>query len=360
MSDIYENLRKHLDKLPVGYPTTESKIEIKILKQLFEPMEALIATKLSFFPQKLKQIQRKLKKDVISFNNLENILQNMFDKGTIMITEDNGEEAYSNNMFVVGMYEYQLGKLTPDLASNIFQYFKEAFFEKEYNLTGIPQLRTVPVNKAISNDVTIANYDQLSTFIEHSNTIGIMDCICRKAHDLLGDPCKKTNLRETCMTFGSAARYFQEKGLARLITKEEAYQLTAKFEEEGLIPSPSNSQKPFVVCNCCGCCCEVLSNEKRLEYPSRFFASNYHAHIDDDKCTGCNICVDKCQLNAIQGNDHICKIDLGRCIGCGICVINCPNDAIKLIKKKKEKIPPQNTMDTYMQIISKKNQILKG
>jgi ferredoxin len=357
ISKIYEELRLHLDKLPVGFPATDSKIEIDILRELFNRDEAFIATKLSFFPLNLKQIKRKLKKEGRSFENLELILEEMYEKGTIAMRKNGGEKLYSNAMFVVGLYEYQLGRLTPNLVFNIFRYFKEGYFEKEYNLTGIPQLRTIPVNESITPDLSVASYDQLRSFIENSTTIGIMDCICRKAHDLIDDPCKRTDLRETCMTFGSAARMFHEKGQARLISKREAYNLALEFEKEGLVPSPSNSQKPFVVCNCCGCCCEVISNQKRFENPSRFFATNFYAEIDKNECIGCGSCQERCNMDAIQLIDDYYEIDRGKCIGCGLCIDSCPNESITFKKKKEETIPPKNTLETYMKIIEKKNQL---
>ena len=57
--DIYRELQQHLDKMPIGYPSTESGIELKILKHLFSPEEAKIATKLQFQPEPLKNIYRK-------------------------------------------------------------------------------------------------------------------------------------------------------------------------------------------------------------------------------------------------------------------------------------------------------------
>ena len=59
--DVYRALQEHLDKAPVGFPATESGIEIRILKQLFTPEEARITTKLSHMPDPLKKIYRKFK-----------------------------------------------------------------------------------------------------------------------------------------------------------------------------------------------------------------------------------------------------------------------------------------------------------
>ena len=42
-SQVYRDLQKHLDRLPISYPSTESGVEIRILKHLFTPEEAKIA-----------------------------------------------------------------------------------------------------------------------------------------------------------------------------------------------------------------------------------------------------------------------------------------------------------------------------
>ena len=44
---VFHDLQRHLDTSPVGFPPTESGAEIRLLKHLFTPMEAEIATSLS-------------------------------------------------------------------------------------------------------------------------------------------------------------------------------------------------------------------------------------------------------------------------------------------------------------------------
>ena len=34
---IYRDLQRHLDSFPIGYPATQSGVEIRILKRLFTP-----------------------------------------------------------------------------------------------------------------------------------------------------------------------------------------------------------------------------------------------------------------------------------------------------------------------------------
>jgi electron transport complex protein RnfB len=43
MNDVYERLREHLDKLPGGFPATETGVELRILKRLFTAEDAELA-----------------------------------------------------------------------------------------------------------------------------------------------------------------------------------------------------------------------------------------------------------------------------------------------------------------------------
>ncbi len=43
--EVYVRLREFLDKLPGGYPETDSGVEIRILKKLFSPEDAELTMK---------------------------------------------------------------------------------------------------------------------------------------------------------------------------------------------------------------------------------------------------------------------------------------------------------------------------
>ena len=62
MNNIYRQLQKHLDKLPVGFPPTKSGVEIDILKILFSKIEAKIALCLSLNDSSIKKIQKRMEK----------------------------------------------------------------------------------------------------------------------------------------------------------------------------------------------------------------------------------------------------------------------------------------------------------
>jgi ferredoxin len=135
-------------------------------------------------------------------------------------------------------------------------------------------------------------------------------------------------------------------GMGREIYKQESIDLLAENTRQGMVLQPSNTQKIEFVCSCCGCCCGMLSIQKQLPRPLDFWASNYYAVLDLDKCTRCGICAKKCQVGAItvkKKNKKVAAINLNvkKCIGCGNCVAACKFDALSLIKKDNEAIPPK-------------------
>lgn len=357
--DQYRELQKHLDKMPVGYPATESGVEIKVLKHLFTPEEVEFALKLNYTPQPLKKIYRKVKNRGITIEELEKKLDEMFHKGLInygkTLTEKGEEKFYANAPLIVGMFEYQLNHLTKEFMIDFKQYLEERFWMDEFNKPGIPQLRTIPVEQNINFEQNIATYDDLINMIENiGEPIGVHECICRQGRDVLGEPCKKTDMRELCFSFRLAALSYNEKGLNRLITKDEALEIIRKAEEIGLVIQPGNSQRPFAMCLCCGCCCEILTNQKRFEKPAQYFATNFYAEVDSELCIGCGNCKDRCNMEAIDVIEDKTVIDLNRCIGCGVCIPSCPNEAIILKRKEKVIIPPLNTAAAYKAIMDKK------
>ncbi len=362
--DIYKELANYLDKMPIGYPAAESGLELRVLKHLFTAEQGEIALKLKFQPEPLKRIFKKIKKTGISIDELEQKLDEMYFKGLINRgTRKDGdieEKYYGLAPFVIGFYEYQLNHLTKEFVHDAKQYMKEVFWD-EFNVTGIPQLRTIPLEQTVETEQSIATYDDLRSMINNiGNPIAVAECICRKGKALIGEPCGKTKILESCFSFRTAAKSFIERGLAREITKEEALKIIEKAEEDGLVLQPSNSKKPFAMCTCCGCCCGVLTNQQRYSEPALLFATNFYAEADPDLCAGCEICVDRCNMDAVHVEDAIAQVDKKRCIGCGVCVPTCTSEAMKLYKKEEEINPPENTVAAYRAIMDKKAELARA
>lgn len=354
---IYRDLQKHLNNQPVGFPASKSGAEIRLLKRFFNPEEARLAMKLNYKPRSLGNIYEDLKESGMSLNNLENMLDGMLKNGVIGHIEREGMRHFFLIPLIVGIYEGQLYKLTPEFLAEAEEYMRDKAFGLEFLSTELPQMRTIPVEKSIRPEHHVATYDQLTDLITRTDgPIVINECICRKVADMKGNPCQKTTRLETCMALGEIAKNCIRAGMGRAISKEEALDITRQNQADGLVLQPSNAQNAEFICACCGCCCGMLRMHKLLPRPVDFWSSNYYASVDPESCTGCETCVERCQVNAVSIDDQlgVSTINLNRCIGCGICVSSCQAGAINLVKKEKEVTPPKTSEDLYETIMTNK------
>jgi ferredoxin len=360
VTDVYKELQKHLDKMPVGYPATTSGVELRLLRFLFTSEQAQIALGLNYKFRTAAQIYERVKHLGMSFAELETKLEEMVDKGNTFSRKQDGVKVYANMPFLVGMADLQVQRLTQELLTDINEYLKGEFAAELLGLK-VPQTRVIPVGKSITAKHRIGTYDELSGIIEKAeDRIRIGECICRKAMQMRGYACTVTTRQESCMAFGDFADLFGRTGWGRPIGKEEALRIAAKSEEEGLVLQPTNEQEAWFVCSCCGDCCTLLKLSKAMPRPAEFFASNYYALGNPDICEGCGTCVDRCQMDAVRLNDDIAEVNLDRCIGCGLCVSTCPSEAIHLVKKEKEIVPPKDIEALYEGIIARKGIALES
>ena len=167
---VYRKLQQNLDKLPISYPATESGVEIRILKHLFSPEWALIASKLGSKPITLKDIYSKVEKDGIPLEKVEKALDEMDTEGLIvrLVRKINDEDvkSYVSLPFMLGFYEFQMNKFTEEFIYDVDQYCEEAFIG-ELNKTKIPQLRTIPIESEIGVERNVATYDDFRYYLEN-------------------------------------------------------------------------------------------------------------------------------------------------------------------------------------------------
>lgn len=354
---IYRDLQKYLDRMPISYPATESGVEIRILKHLFTPEEAEIALQLSMISEPVERIHKRFKKSGMPIEELEKHLDQMAHKGSIYRSKEDEEKVYSSMPLAIGMYEFQVERLTEDFAKDFLQYLDESF-AKEVAKTKIPLLRTIPVEKsiAIPEKYEVSNYDKVRYLVENAKgNLAVANCVCRQTKDLVGERCTATDLRETCIMLSpEEADYYVEVGIGRYITKDEALDILEKAQEAGLILQPVNSKNPEAICCCCGDCCGLLTSMKKFPRPADYYSSNFYSEVNTELCSGCQICVDKCQMDARIMVDGIAVVNLDHCIGCGNCVVICTTGAIQLKKKESEQPLPNDMNDMYSKILMKK------
>ncbi len=115
-----------------------------------------------------------------------------------------------------------------------------------------------------------------------------------------------------------------------------------------MVTQPATSQNPAGMCNCCGDCCGVLWSLKKHPKPAEMVFSNHYAVVDADECTGCEVCVERCQVDAIQMEDDVAVANREACIGCGLCVSTCPTECISLTHKAADEATPIFADDTEL------------
>ena len=354
---VYRELQQHLDQMPVGFPATESGVEIRILKQLFSPLEARIALALSMVPEPVATIHKRFGNG-LSADALAEKLHDMTHRGLILSNTRHYEPRYGKMPFVVGIYEGQVNRMSQQLARDLLEYFDHSLW-KEIRPKATPQLRTVPVNREIEVERGVALYDDIRAAVRNSpGPFAVMNCICRQSKDLVGEPCRQTSVRENCLTLGSAAKVMMNHGQAREITREDMLKLLDDADREGLVLQPQNTQHPQFVCCCCGCCCVALNAAKKLDRPVDFFSSNYYVDVNTAVCEACGECVDRCQMEAVAVRETAAVVDLARCIGCALCVTTCPSGAMVLHRTAEETVPPAGTDALYKQIYRERYGVL--
>lgn len=343
---VYYKLREQLDGYSVGFPSTESGIELKILEKLFTEEEAEMYLHVTMKREPLEEIAKRTGGDP---GEVSDVLSRMSAKGLILLTRKDGAIRYSAVPYVVGIYEHQLKTMDKELAQLTEQYFQEAFGKKLS--ASVTPLRTIPVNKSLDHFWTVAPYEDVREIVRSSERIAVADCMCRVHQGHLGKSCDKP--LEVCFAFGVQAHYYVEKGLGRWIDKEEALRTVDECDEAGLVPQPFNAQEPSGMCNCCGDCCDILRSIKMHPKPSERVVTNYYAEVNHDLCEACETCIDRCQMEAVEiGPDNVAQVNLDRCIGCGLCVTTCPEEAIQLKSKvpDQRREPPAKGRDTMMEM----------
>lgn len=345
--DIFRRLQQRLDLYSLGFPVTESGIEIKILKKLFNEKDAEMFLNMSPNLEEAKSVAERLGRPV---EEIAAQLEDMTKRGILFRLRKGESVKYGAIPFMHGLVEFQIKRFDREMGELLDAYLHEKFNQSIAGIDGL-FLRTVPIEKSIIPEHHVAAFDDAVAIIKKNNTIAVAECLCRKEKKIMGKGCGKP--LEACMMFGSMAKYYIDNNLGRQVNAEEAIHILRQAQEAGLVTQPGTAQNPAGMCNCCGDCCAVLNAIKISPKPSDLVYSNYRSAVNSENCTGCEICLERCPMEAITINiDGIAQIDLDRCIGCGLCVAACPEGALNLIPKpdNHKRIPPATSSEQMMRI----------
>jgi len=332
--NVYKRLAEALDRLPNGYPHTDSGVEMRILEKIFSPEEAALAGQLTGAPETVDAIAGRCE---LPADEVSKSLFKLARRGVVWMDKVDGKVRFRLAPFVVGIYEAQVELLDHELAHLIEDYFSNGGAQGIMALQ--PALhRVIPAQGTLKSEA-ILPYDDVRAILLEAKTFKANECICRLQQEELGKKCAYPT--KVCLSFSGHERAPAPGD----ISQAEALALLEMTEQVGLVHTVSNVMEGVgYVCNCCGCCCGILRGITDWGIADSVAFANYYAVIDPTFCADCGNCIERCQVGAISAGDGFSLVDRARCIGCGLCVTGCPNDVARLERKPQAEIvhPPKD------------------
>ena len=333
--ETYAALAQALDRLPNGFPSTASRREIPLLRKIFSEEEARIASLMCGTGETFEAIAARAGLAAVEARRA---LMDMAKRGLVWVSKENRKLLFRLAPFVVGIYEAQLATMDRELALLFEEYTKEGGTAGLMTLQ--PALhRVVPASGSVPIEWVLP-YDDVRAMLLGAASFSVRDCICRFEQDLLGSRACDAPLRN-CLSFSSFARHERPDDISR----ERALAILDEAEDAGLVHTVSNVVEGLsYLCNCCGCCCAILRGITEHGIAGSVARANYAALIDAERCTGCGVCIARCQVGAIEERDGISVVIAERCIGCGLCATGCSSESVALRRLPDAEVvhPPVN------------------
>ncbi len=357
--DIYKSLGEKIDNLAVRVELNKKFYDI--LKELYSHEEADVVVRM---PYSLSPLEEIAKQTGYGKTRLLKILKGLCLKGLVVDMWLQEKYLYTPSPMVIGIFEFTMMRTGDDLGSKkwarlFYDYMHDGDFHKVNFQNGekISPLRTLPHETTIKNEefVEILDYEKATAIVEEADKFAIGICSCR--HEKLHVDEKACDVPlETCLSFSFAADYLIRNKLAKEASRSEVLDNLARSKEMGVVFNADNVKNNITfICQCCGCCCNVLMGISKFGYTNTVVTSNFIASIDQETCTGCGKCVKVCPINAIDflpienpesRKKKEPKINTEICIGCGVCALSCSDtNSLKLISREKRVLHPETTFE---------------
>lgn len=347
----YKKLTERLDRFPHGI--VESETLYKILSVLFTEEEARLLSQLPIGDFGIPLAMKRWKK---TREETTRILDDMASRAVLLDIQKTSETRYLLPPPMIGFFEFSMMRIGTHLDQKVLSelFYEYVCVEDEF-VTSLMTLDT-PLGRAlvqeeaiVDNSLYVMDYEKASEIINKAKTIGVSTCYCRHVKEHLGENCDAP--METCLTISNSGdSSLIRHGYAREITKKEALDVIKLAKKHNLVQFAENVQSNVsFICNCCSCCCEVLSNAKKHGFTNAINSSNYICEITEATCIGCSKCVKVCPMDAIslvdsniEGKKKIAVVNNDMCIGCGVCDSACEFDALELIHRESRVFTPVN------------------
>ena len=338
----------------LGWPGSASCINY--LKVLFTPEEGRLL--LEFIkPATCQQVAKKLGMDE---KDLQAKLDNFANKRRLLFR---GKTEYLFQLGLHGFFKAIIVSREEDVPPGFWPAYAE-FHKEEMQLnlperirrieekSPLPGSRIVPDRLALAASPRVKPeqimwYEDMAQILAKEDVISLAPCGCLTEFHNCDRPIW------TCMHFGEVEKEDArpENSVKRILPLDEAIAASDMAEKGGLLHLMGNyvGIPKGVLCHCCDDCCSTLtpilaSGRVRQFYsPSRFLAV-----VDEEKCIGCQECVDRCFFNAVMMRPSLTSKKKKahtlpwNCMGCGSCILGCKQHAITFeLVRPPEHIPAQ-------------------
>ena len=236
--------------------------------------------------------------------------------GVAFVNNVDGVDMFWQDIFVPGHLEMinnnkELVKKFPEVAE-AFYYFgsKKGPMAAGIMPIGGGPMRVLPIERSIDGNSRKATYEELSKHLNEAEVFSVSDCSCRTSREAMGEGCGHLK-EDMCIQLDHAAEYYIRTGRGREITREEAFDIIRRAEDNGLMHSIPNLDEPghtHAICNCCGCGCYAMRLANEF-VNNDIVRSNYKSVVDESKCVACGECVDVCPTNALRLGQKLCSSD---------------------------------------------------
>jgi len=295
------------DEIKPEYP------EYKILEPVITEEMAEVALCLELRkPQSAEEISKLCGKSVEKTSEL---LWEIAMAGVAFVNKIDGVDKYWHDIWVPGHMEMMVNnkenvRKFPQIAEAFDAYGKRkgpaaaGIFP-----VGAGPMRVIPIEQSIQAETRRASYEEVSKYLNENTIFSVSDCSCRTSREAMGEGCGHLK-EDMCIQMGHAAEYYIRTGRGREITKDEAFEIIKRAEENGLmhsIPNTDGPGKTHAICNCCGCGCFSMRIANMFVNPD-MVRSNYVSKVDKDKCVACGECVENCPSNALRLGQKLCEI----------------------------------------------------
>ena len=186
-----------------------------------------------------------------SVDETEKLLWELAMAGVCFVNKIDGTDKYWLETWIPGVMEMMTNNKEnvaryPQIAEAFEEYgrFRGPMTAGNFPI-GAGLMRVIPIEKSIEGETRRASYEEVSLYLNENSVFSVSDCACRTAREAMGEGCGHLK-EDMCIQLGHAAEYYIRTGRGKEITREEAFEIIRRAEENGLmhqIPNTDGSGK---------------------------------------------------------------------------------------------------------------------